>query len=415
MLTSQVITASKLALDSIRAHKLRSFLTLLGIIVGVASVILVGAAIDGLGSYSIKITERTFGTESYLVAQIAAVGRLTSRQLADKQRRNKRIQPDDVTYLRDATGDRIIYSPYQQRVEDIKGGSDVYDAGNLIGASSTLPDIRDVPVENGRFFTATEEQMRAPVAVIGDDIRAKLFPSVEPLGKTIRAGGEEFTVIGVLERQGSSFGRTLDNPVYIPTTVYNKIYGTQTGMAVFGKPRPGSGLGMNEALDLTRTALRSRFHAMPGQEDNFDTLTPDSVRSFIDQVLGAISAVVVPITSVSLLVGGIVIMNIMLVSVTERTREIGIRKAVGARRSEILLQFLAESVFLSLAGGLFGIALGAMFAAALSVAFELTLKITPTYVLLSVFVSTFVGIASGLYPANRASKLDPITALRAEA
>jgi putative ABC transport system permease protein len=142
MRMSPLITASQLALDSIRAHKLRSFLTLLGIIVGVASVILVGAAIDGLGAYSITITERTFGSDSYLVAQIAAVGRLTSRQLAEKQRRNKRIRPDDVAYLREATGDRIIYSPYQQRVEDIKGGSDVYEAGNLIGVSYTLPEIR---------------------------------------------------------------------------------------------------------------------------------------------------------------------------------------------------------------------------------------------------------------------------------
>jgi putative ABC transport system permease protein len=415
MLTGQLITASKLALDSIRAHKLRSFLTLLGIIVGVASVILVGAAIDGLGAYSINITERTFGSESYLVAQIASVGRITQRQLAEKQRRNKRIRPDDVTYLRDATGDRIIYSPYQQRVEDIKGGNDVYEAGNLIGVSFTLPEIRDVPVADGRFFSSTEEQMRAPVAVIGEDIRAKLFPSVAPLGKTIRAGGEEFTVIGVLDRQGSSFGRTLDNPVYIPATVYSKIYGTQTGMAVFGKPRPGSGLAMNEALDLTRTALRSRFHAMPGQDDNFDTLTPDSVRSFIDQVLGAISAIVVPVTSISLLVGGIVIMNIMLVSVTERTREIGIRKSIGARKSEILLQFLAESVILSLGGGLLGIALGALLALALSTAFGITLKITATYVLLAVFVSMAVGVVAGLYPARRAAQLDPITAMRAEA
>jgi len=414
MRVSPLITASQLALDSIRAHKLRSFLTLLGIIVGVASVILVGAAIDGLGAYSISITERTFGSESYLVAQIAAVGRLTSRQLAEKQRRNKRIRPDDVAYLREATGDRIIYSPYQQRVEDIKGGSDVYEAGNLIGASYTLPEIRDVPVADGRFFSSTEEQRRANVAVIGEDIRAKLFPNVAPLGKSIRIGGEEFTVIGVLEQQGSSFGRTLDNPVYIPATVYAKIYGSQNGSAVFGKPRPGSGLTMNEALDITRTALRSRFKTEPGKDDNFDTLTPDSVRSFIDQVLGAISAVVVPVTSISLLVGGIVIMNIMLVSVTERTREIGIRKSVGARSSEILLQFLAESVILSLAGGLMGIALGAILALGIGKGFGLTLTVTPTYIILSVFISTAVGVASGLYPARRAAKMDPITALRAE-
>ncbi len=409
-----LLTAAKLAFDSIRAHKLRSFLTLLGIIVGVASVILVGAAIDGLGTYAVRITERTFGSESYLVAQVAAVGRLTSKQLAEKQRRNKRIRPDDVAYLRDATGDRIIYSPYQQKVEDVKGGNDVYDAGNLIGVSATLPDIRDVPVADGRFFTSTEETMRAPVALIGEDIRAKLFPSVAPLGKTIRVAGEEFTVIGVLERQGSSFGRTLDNPVYIPITVFNKIYGNNTGMAVFGKPKPGSGLSMNEALDLTRLALRTRFHARPGEEDNFDTLTPDSVRSFIDQMLGAISAVVVPVTSISLLVGGIVIMNIMLVSVTERTREIGIRKSVGARRNEILLQFLAESVILSLTGGLLGIALGVVAALALSAIFDLTLQITATYVILAVFVSMVVGVVSGIYPASRAAKLDPIAAMRAE-
>jgi putative ABC transport system permease protein len=335
--------------------------------------------------------------------------------LAEKQRRNKRIRPDDVAFLREATGDRILYSPYQQRVEDIKGGSDVYEAGNLIGASYTLPEIRDVPVADGRFFTSTEEQMRAPVAVIGEDIRIKLFPNVAPLGKTIRAGGEEFTVIGVLERQGSSFGRTLDNPVYIPATVYSKIYGTQTGMAVFGKPRPGSGLSMNDALDITRTALRSHFKAEAGKDDNFDTLTPDSVRSFIDQVLGAISAVVVPVTSISLLVGGIVIMNIMLVSVTERTREIGIRKSIGARSNEILLQFLAESVILSLAGGVMGIVLGAVLAFAIGQGFGLTLRITPTYVILSVFISTAVGVAAGLYPARRAARMDPITAMRAEA
>src|SRR5450631_1709550 len=180
-----MVTAISPALDSIRAHKLRSFLTLLGVIIGVASVILVGAAIDGLGVYAENITAKAFGSDSFLVAQIASVGRLTSRQLVDKQRRNKRIRPDDVAYLRAATGDSIIYSPYQQRVEDIKGGNDVYEAGNLIGVSYTLPEIRDVPVADGRFFSSNEEQMRANVAVIGEDIRAKLFPNVAPLGKSI--------------------------------------------------------------------------------------------------------------------------------------------------------------------------------------------------------------------------------------
>jgi putative ABC transport system permease protein len=226
--------------------------------------------------------------------------------------------------------------------------------------------------------------------------------------------GTEFTVVGLLERQGSSFGRSLDNPVYIPITVYYDLYGSQRGTAVFGKARVGSGLNMDSALDVTREALRSHFHTPPGQDDNFDTLTPDSVRSFVDSVLGVIAAVVVPITSISLVVGGIVIMNIMLVSVTERTREIGIRKSLGARQADILLQFLIESVILSLAGGLIGLLFGALVAAALSALFGATLKVTASYVILSIFVSSAVGIISGWYPARRAARMDPVAALRAE-
>ncbi len=407
-------TASSLALDSIRAHKLRSFLTLLGVIIGVASVILVGAAIDGLGAYAEGITAKAFGTDSYMFAQVAAVGRLTRKQIAAKQKYNKRIRPDDVAYLRAMTGDRILYSPYQQRTEDVKGDNQTYEGASILGSSSTLPDIRDVPIIDGRFFTETEERMKQPVAVIGEDIRSTLFQEKSGIGRHIRVSGIEFTVIGLLSRQGSAFGRSLDNPVYMPITVYQALFGGKNGSPVFGKARPSSGLSMDESLDVTRAALRTHFHASPGKEDNFDFLTPDSVRSFVDSILGVIAAIVVPVTSISLLVGGIVIMNIMLVSVTERTREIGIRKSLGARQSDIMLQFLTESVMLSIVGGLIGVALGALVSAGLSVLFGATLKVTLPYVLLSVFVSSAVGMVSGWYPARRAARMDPVVALRAE-
>ena len=381
---------------------------------GVASVILVGAAIDGLGSYTDNITSRAFGSDSYLIAQIASVGRMSARQFADKQRVNKRIRPEDVIYLRQETGQDVIYSPYQNRTEDVKGEHQIYENASILGVSSTLPEIRDVPVSEGRFFNETEEERHRHVAVIGDDIRNALFPGQDVLDKIIRVGGQEFTVIGLLERQGSSFGQSLDNPVYIPATVYSEIYGSQSGMAVFGKALPASHKTMEEALDITRAALRSRFHTQVGKPDNFDNLTPDSVRSFVGQILGVIAAVVVPITGISLVVGGIVVMNIMLVSVTERTREIGVRKSLGARRSDIMLQFLTESVILSLFGGCFGVALGAIVAFIVSKAAGLTLVVTLPYVLVSVFVSSAVGIVSGWYPARRAAFLDPVVALRAE-
>ncbi len=403
-----------LALDSIRAHKLRSFLTLLGIIIGVASVILVGAAIDGLGTYTSNVTNRVFGSESFIIAQVAQVGNMSWREYIDKLRYNKRIRPQDVTYLRDTTNSQLEYSPYQQHTDDVKAQGQTFEAAPIYGVSYNLPDMRDETLSQGRWFTRSEENLRAPVAVIGDDVRLALYPQVSPLGKTIRVGGQQLTIIGVLEHQGSSFGQSLDNPVYMPVTVFNAIYGAQHGMAVFAKPRTEDGVSFGEAIDVVRGALRVHFHARPGKPDNFDILTPDSIRSFVGQILGVISAVVVPITAISLVVGGIVVMNIMLVSVTERTREIGVRKSLGARQSDIMLQFLTESVILSLVGGCLGVAFGALLAFLISAAFGLTLSITLPYVAISVFVSSAVGIISGWYPARRAARLDPVVALRAE-
>jgi putative ABC transport system permease protein len=235
------------------------------------------------------------------------------------------------------------------------------------------------------------------------------------VGKIVKINGVDFTVVGVQEKLGSAFGQSQDRTAYIPITTYNRLYGTGSqGFAVFARPKPESGLTMEQSLDETRVALRNRFHAQPGKGDRFDSITPDAIRGFIDNILSLVAVVVIPVTSISLVVGGIVIMNIMLVSVTERTREIGIRKALGATQRDLMLQVLSESVLMSMTGGALGVLLGAALTLILGKAFDLTLRITVPYVAISIFVSSAVGIISGWYPASRAAKLDPIAALRSE-
>jgi putative ABC transport system permease protein len=408
----ELLTAIALAFDSIRAHKLRSFLTLLGVIIGVASVILVGSAIEGLGVYAEQSTSKAFGTESYMVSQVA--GPMSRREYFDRMRTNKQITLDEFRFLRTVNQDNSIYSPYRQNVVDFKRDNMTQEDSSIIGSSAALADIRDIGIVSGRFFTDQEEKSRSFVAVIGDDTRLNLFPEGSPLGKTIKIQGIDFTVIGVQERLGAAFGASRDKSAYIPISSFTRLFGPGTGFTLFARAKPDTGLTMQQSLDLTRVALRTRFHERPGQKDRFDTLTPDSIRGFVDNMLGMISVVVVPVTLISLVVGGIVIMNIMLVSVTERTREIGIRKALGARRFTVLLQILIESVMLSSFGGLIGIGIGALLTFILGKVFELTLHITLAYVALSIGVSSTVGVISGWYPASRASKLDPIEALRSE-
>ena len=402
-------------MESIRAHKLRSFLTLLGVIIGVASVIMVGAAIDGLGVYAEQSTAKAFGSESFLVAQIAATGRLSRREYFDKVKRNKPIRTADARFLESINGDKVLYSPYRNHTSDIKRENITLEDTTIIGTSADMADIRDIGIVDGRFYTSQEDHSRAYVAVIGDTVKTTLFPGEStPLGGVIRIESIEFTVIGVEEKLGSAFGRDQDKNVYIPASAFERMYGPGTGFAVFGRPRPGLGLTLTDALDLTRVALRSHFHTPPGQDDNFDTLTPDAIRGFIDQLLGMVAAIVVPVTFISLVVGGIVIMNIMLVSVTERTREIGVRKSLGARHADIMWQILIEATVLAMLGGGMGVAVGALVTLLLGQIFDISMHITAFYVVLSIAVSSIVGVVSGWYPAARAAKLDPVVALRAE-
>jgi putative ABC transport system permease protein len=409
----QLKSAIGLAWDSLRAHKLRTFLTLLGIMIGVASVILVGSAIDGLGLYAQESTAKTFGSESFVLQQVTNAR--SRKEYFDKIRYNRELKLADEHYLELINGEHALYSAYRNTTIDTKRDNLTSENTTVIGAESDLPDIRDMTMVDGRFFSKTEEQNAAFVAVVGDDLKNNLFPSgASPVGKTFKIQGLDFMVVGVQERLGSSFGRSQDNATMIPITTYNRLFGPGRSIAIFGRPRPSSGESMQQALDYTRVALRSRFHQKPGEADRFDFITPDAIRAFIDNLLSLVAAVVVPITSISLVVGGIVVMNIMLVSVTERTREIGIRKSLGARRSDIMLQVLIEAVIMAFLGGAIGVSFGAVITKILTAAFGVTLRVTPAYVLLSVFVSGAVGVISGWYPASKAAKLDPIVALRAE-
>jgi putative ABC transport system permease protein len=409
-------TAASLAFASIRAHKLRSFLTLLGVIIGVCSVVIVGAAIDGLGNYAEQTTAKTLGSNSYQIGQLLQLGRMSRKERYDKLKYNKRIRPEDYTFLKATTGDRILYSPYRVKSADVKHGTQILESVSIIGVAASMAEIREVDLTEGRFFTEQEERNRVPVAVIGEDLRTEFFPDVTPLGKEIKVQGFDLTVVGVQEKIGSGGGngQSQDSVVYLPSTVYNRIFGPDQSLLVFAKAKPGGGLSLDQALDLTRVALRNHYKTRPGKADNFDTLTPDSIREFIGNIIGLISAAIVPITAISLVVGGIVIMNIMLVSVTERTKEIGLRKSLGARHSDLMLQFLMEAVFLSAFGGGVGLALGWAIAKIASVFAGFPLGVSPFYIFLALFVSSAVGVVSGWYPAARAARMDPVEALRAE-
>jgi putative ABC transport system permease protein len=277
------------------------------------------------------------------------------------------------------------------------------------GVTVEMAEIEDKSFSMGRFFIPYEVEHAAPLCVIGDEVKEKFFPNVDPIGKTLRVQDRPLTVIGVEEKLGSFLGRSLDNKIYVPLTTLERMFGKEEGIGIRGNAL--SREQFQTALDEVHVIMRARRGLKPNQEDTFVILDTSQINKEVDQFTGSIAMVVTPITLISLVVGGIVVMNIMLVSVTERTFEIGLRKAVGARRKQILAQFLIESSMLASLGGVLGLLLAGGLAWLISVATPIPMTITLPYVLLSLLVSGGIGMIFGIYPAYKASRLDPIVAL----
>jgi putative ABC transport system permease protein len=401
--------AVRMASAAIRAHKLRSFLTLLGIIFGVATVILVVTLVEGFNTYfSEKVAD--MGSNAFVVTRYGIITSVT--EFKEKERRNRPLKVEEVDAIlanRRAVKDAAAMS---RRRTDVKAGTRDMKEVRITGVSAGLINIDTVKVGQGQFIQRQEEQARAAVAFIGVGVARELFPNVDPIGRELRISGLPFRVVGVAEEIGSVFGQSQDSFVYVPITTFLKMYGLNSPLSV--KVAAVSAEKMQDAVDEVRLILRARRHLAFNEADTFDIVTPDAINEFRERITGTIGTVAIGVTSIALVVGGIVIMNIMLVSVTERTREIGVRKSLGARRQDILKQFLAESTLLALIGG----ALGVLAAFGLSKLVTMLLSLPTTlpigWTITALAVSAGVGLFFGIYPAWRAAGLDPIVALRAD-
>jgi putative ABC transport system permease protein len=401
--------AARIALQSIFAHKLRAFLTLIGIIIGVASVVVVGAAIQGLNTYVMEKVTAVLGVNHFMIARMAHQGELSDEDWEKMNRRNKRLELEDYEWIRDnCVACSEVGAQLQNQVDLKQNGEELFGV-QIQGCTPNMQSIEDKTIGDGRFFLQQEYDTAAMVVVIGNDVKEKFFPGQEPLGKTLSVRGLPMTVVGVEEKRGSMLGQSFDKVMYVPLTAYRKIFGGRQSLQIHGKAATRD--RFQTAIEDARTSLRNKHKLKGNEDDDFGLVDTQGVAGSVDSLTGGIAAVVVPITFISLVVGGIVVMNIMLVSVTERTFEIGLRKALGATRKQMLLQFMIESSFLTTCGGILGFLLAVALASIISLTTGVTMTVTLLYVVLSVGVSGGIGMIAGIYPAFKASRLDPIVAL----
>ncbi|HUB32151.1 MAG TPA: ABC transporter permease [Bryobacteraceae bacterium] len=403
--------AARIALDSLRKNKLRSFLTLLGIILATTTLIAVTALIHGMDLY-IADKVSNMGADGFRVVRMAWFGPWDPKKFFAMQKRNPELRPDEYDFVKaKAVMMRDVGMMVQRNARISYKGVSMEDV-SLRGITDNIPAINNVQVDSGRAITGEEVRRHRPVAFIGNDVRVKFFEGKDPLGKIIAVEGNQYEVVGVAKTLGSVFGNSQDNFVMIPIESYFKTYGSRSGISMVAKAIDQQHL--MEAEDEARVLMRSYRHLRPQQDDNFSIFASDTIVSLWQRLTATISAMAVGIVSVFMVVGGIVIMNIMLAVVTERTHEIGIRKSLGARRRDILNQYLVESATLAAVGGLVGVATAWCLAVAVRNLFSIPMALPYSSVMIGVGLSATVGLFFGIYPARRAARLDPIEALRVE-
>lgn len=406
------VEAIRIALQSLWVNKLRSVLTLLGVVIGVAAVIAVVTFVSGINDY---VAQKIFnlGADVFIIFKVSPAVTNVDRYLEGEKRKD--LTMEDYQAVAAACRDcRYVGAAVRNETGKVKYAEQSISDTSVRGITPSMAPIYDTDLSAGRMLNETDLENRLPVAVIGTDIVEHLMAGTDPLGKEIRIDGWTYQVIGVGTKKGSTLGQSADNYVMIPITAYLKQYGVHNNSIRISGKATSAGVPLDEAVDQTRAALRARRHDQPGSEDSFDIETNASLLGIWTDFSQTFFIATIGIACISLVVGGIVIMNIMLVSVTERTREIGIRKALGARRVDVLLQFLIESVTLALTGGTLGVLFGVFIALTVTLLIGMPSAIKLWAVAAGLFVSASVGVFFGVYPARKASRLDPIVALRFE-
>jgi putative ABC transport system permease protein len=404
----------RIALQSLWSNDLRSVLTLLGVVIGIAAVIAVVTFVNGINGY---VSEKIFrlGADVFIVSKAPNV--ITDIDTFLEAQKRKNLHIDDYEAVRDECRSCVVVAGSVVNTRGIvKYNMQSLEDSAIRGWTPSMAVIYDLDLVMGRGLTDADNNNTSNVAVIGYDVFENVLNGMDPINREIRVDGQVYRVIGLGKKEGKTLGQSRDNWVAIPINTWFKQYGARansTSVRIFAKA-PGVGAALNTSMDETRVILRSRRHDHPGKPDTFNIDTNESFLSIWANISGTFFAVTIAIASISLLVGGIVIMNIMLVSVTERTREIGIRKALGAKRADVMSQFLIESGTMAVVGGVIGIFAGVVVAKTITFFIGMPSRIEAWSVISGLLVSASVGVFFGVYPARRAAQLDPIVALRSE-